>query len=75
MPGTCKPSNLQFRLLQIPETFDEFHDQVDTKWIVIRGLRGHKDKPCRWPTPGRLIGRPQGVFVFFKYLQSIYVKY
>jgi hypothetical protein len=32
----------------------KFHDQGDTKWIVIRGkLRGHNDMP---------FGCPQGVF-------------
>jgi hypothetical protein len=37
----------------IHRTFNEFHDQVDTKWIVIRGtLRRRNDVPCGWPTPG-----------------------
>jgi hypothetical protein len=46
----------------------EFHDQVDAKWIVIRGqLRGHNDTPFGRPSPGRPIGHPgaghpQGVF-------------
>jgi hypothetical protein len=47
---------------------DEFHDQGDTKWIVIRRpLRGHDDTPFGRPTLGRSIGRPgvghpRGVF-------------
>jgi CRP-like cAMP-binding protein len=46
----------------------EFHDQGDTKWIVIRrSLWGHNNTPCEWPAPGQPIGRPgsgrlQGVF-------------
>jgi hypothetical protein len=43
---------------------DEFHDQGDAKWIVIRGpLRGHKDTPFGWPTHGRPIGRPGAYLV------------
>jgi hypothetical protein len=51
----------------------ELHDQVDDKWIVIRGqLRGHNDKPFGRPTPGRpigglVVGRPLGVIGFFSY--------
>jgi hypothetical protein len=47
---------------EIPE--GEFRNQVDVKWIVIRGsLRGHNDKLCGWPHPGLSIdclevGRP-----------------
>jgi hypothetical protein len=46
----------------------EFHDQGDTKWIVIRGqLRGHNDASFGRPITGRPIGRQvvgclQGVF-------------
>jgi hypothetical protein len=41
----------------------EFQDQADAIWIAIRGLlRGHNDTPCGRLTPGRPIGRPQGVF-------------
>jgi hypothetical protein len=30
----------------------EFHDQADSKWIVIRGLlRGHNDTPLRAANP------------------------
>jgi hypothetical protein len=46
----------------------EFHDQGDTKWLVIRGqLRGHNDKPFGQPTPGPVVGFPQGVFAVFSY--------
>jgi hypothetical protein len=35
----------------------EFHDQGDTKWIVMRGqLRGHNDMPFGPPTPDRPAG-------------------
>jgi hypothetical protein len=37
----------------------DFHDQADTKWIVIREtLSGHSDTPCGRPTPKRPTGRP-----------------
>jgi hypothetical protein len=51
----------------------EIHDQGDAKWIVIRrSLWGHNDMPCRWPAPGRPIGRlgsghPQGIMGGFSY--------
>ena len=36
-----------------------FHDQGDTKWIVIKGqLRGYNDTVFGRPPPGRPIGRP-----------------
>jgi hypothetical protein len=35
----------------------QFHDQVDAKWIEIRGpLRGRNDTPCGRLAPSRLIG-------------------
>jgi hypothetical protein len=47
----------------------ELHDQVDTKWIVIkRQLWGHNDTPIRGPAyrpPG--VGGPHGVFGVFSY--------
>jgi hypothetical protein len=44
----------------------EFRDQGDAKWIVIRGqLRGHNVTPFGWPTPGRPISHPRGVFGVF----------
>jgi hypothetical protein len=54
---------------------DEFHDQADAKWIVIKGqLRGHNDTPFGQPTatPSRtiarpVVGRPQGIFYGFGY--------
>jgi hypothetical protein len=55
----------------------KFHDQGDTKWIVIRrSLWGHNDTPCGWPAPGRPIGRPgsghpQGVMGGFSYYQLV----
>jgi hypothetical protein len=37
----------------------EFHDQVNAKWIVIRGLlRGHNNLHCGRPNPGQPIGCP-----------------
>jgi hypothetical protein len=56
---------------------DEFHDQGDSKWIVMRGqLRGHNHMPFGQPTPSRPIGRPEvgrlsGVFGGFSYYQLI----
>jgi hypothetical protein len=49
-------------------TEGEFHDQRDTKWIVIRGqLRGHNDTPFGGANPRPVVGHPWGVFGGFSY--------
>jgi aarF domain-containing kinase len=51
----------------------KFHDQENSKWIVIRrSLGGHNDMPCVRPAPDRPIGRPrsggpQGIMGGFSY--------
>jgi hypothetical protein len=56
---------------------DDFHDQGDAEWIVIRRSLGvHNDTPCGRPAPGRPIGRPGvgrplGVIGVFSYYQLI----
>jgi hypothetical protein len=53
---------------EVIEEGGEFHDQGDTKYIVIKRLLwGHNDPPCRRPAPDRpigcpVVGRPQIVF-------------
>jgi hypothetical protein len=55
----------------------KFHDQADTKWIVIRAqLWGHIDMPFGQPTPGRpisrsVVSRPQGVFGGLSYRKCL----
>jgi hypothetical protein len=52
----CQRKTLNFIYQSIP---GEFHDQGDTKWIVIRrSLWGHNDTPSGRPAPGRSIGCP-----------------
>jgi hypothetical protein len=59
--GACMRLKMQILFFDYTITiiFGKFHDQGEAEWKVIRGqLRGHKDTPCRRPTPGRPISRP-----------------
>jgi serine/threonine protein kinase len=52
----------------------EFHDQGDTKWIVIRrSLWGHKDTPCGQPAPAGLSAARRANFGGLSYYQLVMV--